>query len=280
MTSTPASAPTSAAAPAPAAAAAVAQPVRLLDNKAAVITGGAGRRGIGFAAVRMFARHGARCAILDLESANPQQAAEDIARECGGQHVGVAFDARDGDSCQAAVNAAAAALGGLDILVNNAGFSQSLQAADIGDGDFDAIVNIHLRAALKTAQAALPHFRAAAGGSIVNLSSISAIRGGGIFGGAHYSAAKAGVIGLTRALAREWAPHNIRVNAVAPSLIETNIFAGQMPPERLADIAAAVPMGRLGQPDDVAGVLLFLASGLAGYVTGEVIQITGGSHIG
>ena len=252
----------------------------LLDGKAAVITGGAGRRGIGFAAARMFARHGAACAVLDLESAKPEDAAADIGGEFGGRHFGLAFDALDGDSCGAAVGRAAAALGRLDILVNNAGFSQPLKTEEIGDADFESIVNVHLRACLKTAQAAVPHFRRAGGGAIVNLSSISAIRGGGIFGGPHYSAAKAGVMGLTRAMAREFAPENIRVNAVAPSLIETDIFAGKMPAERLAQIAADIPMGRIGRPDDVAGVLLFLASDLAGYVTGEVIKITGGSHIG
>lgn len=252
----------------------------LLEGKTAVITGGAGRRGIGFATARMFAQHGASCAILDLESASPEAAAEEVAKQFGGQHCGVVFDGLDGDSCESAVNQAAAALGKADILINNAGFSQSLKAADIRDQHFDAIVNIHMRACLKTAQAAVPLFRAAGGGAIVNVSSISAIRGGGIFGGAHYSAAKAGVIGLTRALAREFAPENIRVNAVAPSLIQTDIFAGKMPAGRLAEVAAQVPMGRLGRPDDVAGVLLFLASDLACYVTGEVIKITGGSHIG
>ena len=245
-----------------------------------MITGGAGRRGIGFATARMFARHGAACAILDLESAKPEDAAAAVADEFGGKHCGVAFDALDGDSCRAAVERAAAALGRLDILVNNAGFSQPLKTEEIGDADFDAIINIHLRACLKTAQAAVPHLRRAGGGAIVNMSSISAIRGGGIFGGPHYSAAKAGVIGLTRAMAREFAPDNIRVNAVAPSLIQTDIFAGKMSAERLAQIAAEIPMGRVGNPDDAAGVLLFLASGLAGYVTGEVIQVTGGSHIG
>lgn len=255
-------------------------PHPILEGKSAVITGGAGRRGIGFATARMFARHGATCAILDLESAKPDAAAAAVADEFGGGHFGVAFDALDGESCASAVNAAADALGRLDILVNNAGFSQSLKTAEIRDPDFDAIINIHLRACLKTSQAAFPRLRAAGGGAIVNLSSISAVRGGGIFGGAHYSAAKAGVIGLTRAMAREFAPHNIRVNAVAPSLIHTDIFAGQMTPERLAEITADIPMGRAGRPDDVAGVLLFLSSELAGYVTGEVIKITGGSHIG
>ena len=253
---------------------------KLLAGKAAVVTGGAGRRGIGFATVRMFARHGARCAVLDLASADPESAAQDVANEFGGTHIGIVCDVRDGDACRSAVDQAAEALGRLDILVNNAGTSQSLKTEQIGDAEFDAMIDIHLRACLKTSQAAVPHFRKAGGGAIVNLSSISAVRGGGIFGGPHYSAAKAGVIGLTRATARELAPENIRANAVAPSLVETDILAGRMDSARKAAVASEVPMGRVGTPDDVAGVLLFLASDLAAYVTGEVVNITGGAHIG
>lgn len=252
----------------------------ILAGRKAIITGGAGRRGIGFATARMFARHGGDCAILDLARAKPQQAAEEITAECGGNHCGVDCDVTDKAQSESAVAQAAQQLGGADILVNNAGFSQPVKTEQIGDDDYDAIMNVHLRACLRMSQQVLQHFRRAGGGAIVNLSSISAVRGGGIFGGPHYSAAKAGIIGLTRAMAREFAPENIRVNAVAPSLIGTDIFGGNISEERMRDIRDDVPMGRLGEPDDVAGVLLFLASDLAGYVTGEVIKITGGSHIG
>lgn len=251
----------------------------LLAGKTAVITGGAGRRGIGYATARLFAEHGCRCALLDLPAAAPAAAAAALPAANGGGHVGLVCDVADA-GVVSVFNAAAAALGGVNILVNNAGFSQPLKLEEITDADYDAIMDVHLRACLRLSQAAAAKMRRSGGGVIVNLSSISAVRGGGIFGGPHYSAAKAGVIGLTRALARELAADGIRVNAVAPSLISTDIFGDKLGAERMRDIAADIPMGRVGAPADVAGVVLFLASDLAAYVTGEVINVTGGSHIG
>ncbi len=253
---------------------------KLLTDKTAVITGGSGRRGIGFATARMFARHGCHCVVLDLESANPEQAAAEISAEFGGAHVGIVCDVRDAAMSASAIAHAAEPLGRLDILINNAGFSQPLKTEEIGDADYEAMMDVHVRACLRMSSAVLPYMRRANGGAIVNMSSISAIRGGGIFGGPHYSAAKAGIIGITRAMAREFASENIRINAVAPSLIQTDIYGDNITEDRMAKIIAEIPMGRLGKPDDVAGVLLFLASDLASYVTGEVIKITGGSHIG
>ena len=116
-------------------------------------------------------------------------------------------------------------------------------------------------------------------GSIVNMSSVSAQRGGGVFGGSHYSAAKAAIIGYTKACARELGPDNIRANAICPSFIDTDITAGLMTPEKLKQIIASVPMGRPGHAEDVAGCALFLASSLSSYVTGSEIDINGGSHI-
>lgn len=252
----------------------------LLLGKTAIITGGGGRRGIGFATARLFAEHGCRCALLDLARADPQAAARNLAATADGEHLGVVCDVTDDDAIVAAVNDAATTLGGINILVNNAGFSQPLKLEDIGNDDYDAIMDVHLRACLRLCQRVVPRMRQNGGGAIVNLSSISAVRGGGIFGGPHYSAAKAGIIGLTRALARDLAVDGIRVNAVAPSLIATDIFGNGIGDAQMREIAAAIPMRRIGKPADVAGVLLFLASDLAAYVTGEVINITGGSHIG
>ena len=121
--------------------------------------------------------------------------------------------------------------------------------------------------------------RQAKAGSIVNMSSVSAQRGGGVFGGSHYSAAKAAVLGYTKAAARELGPDNIRVNAICPSFIDTDITAGMMTPDKLAAIVASVPLGRPGHADEVAGCVLFLASDLASYVTGSELSIHGGSHI-
>jgi NAD(P)-dependent dehydrogenase (short-subunit alcohol dehydrogenase family) len=121
--------------------------------------------------------------------------------------------------------------------------------------------------------------RAQKSGSIVNMSSVSAQRGGGVFGGSHYSAAKAAILGYTKAAARELGPDNIRVNAICPSFIDTDIAAGAMTPERMDSIVKSVPMGRPGHAQEVAGCVLFLASDLSSYVTGSELDINGGSHI-
>lgn len=250
----------------------------LLTGRKAIITGGANRRGIGFATAKLFAQHGGSVAILDITE--PESAAREVAQECGGDHYGIVCDVTNKANCEQAVSEAVAKLGGLDILINNAGITQPHRLEDITDTEYDQIMEIHVRAVMRLCQLALPHLKQSTTAAIVNLSSISAVRGGGIFGGSHYSAAKAAVIGLTRALGRELGPANIRVNAVAPSFIATDITAGKIDTAAQEKIAAGTPLQRVGQVEDVAGVLLFLASNLSSYVTGEVINITGGSHIG
>jgi NAD(P)-dependent dehydrogenase (short-subunit alcohol dehydrogenase family) len=144
---------------------------------------------------------------------------------------------------------------------------------------YERVFDINMRGTLYMTQAVVPAMRRARSGSIVNMSSVSAQRGGGVFGGSHYSAAKAAVLGYTKAAARELGPDNIRVNAICPSFIDTDITAGMMTPDKLAAIVASVPMGRPGHAHEVAGCVLFLASDLASYVTGSEIDINGGSHI-
>jgi NAD(P)-dependent dehydrogenase (short-subunit alcohol dehydrogenase family) len=144
---------------------------------------------------------------------------------------------------------------------------------------YSLVMDVNMRGTLYMTQAVVPAMRAQKSGSIVNMSSVSAQRGGGVFGGSHYSAAKAAILGYTKAAARELGPDNIRVNAVCPSFIDTDITAGMMTPERMASIVASVPMGRPGHAREVAGCIVFLASDLASYVTGSEIDINGGSHI-
>ena len=136
-----------------------------------------------------------------------------------------------------------------------------------------------MRGTLNMSQAVIPQMREQQSGSIINLSSVSAQRGGGIFGGPHYSAAKAGILGLTKAMARELAPDGIRSNAICPGFISTDITAGKLTQESLDNILAGIPMGRTGTTDDVAGCVLFLASTLSAYVTGSEIDVNGGSLI-
>jgi len=138
---------------------------------------------------------------------------------------------------------------------------------------------VNLLSTLNMSQAVIPHMRDRKTGKLVNMSSVSAQRGGGIFGGPHYSAAKAGVLGLTKAMARELAPDGIRSNAICPGFIATDITAGKLTNEMKAQILEGIPMGRAGEASDVAGCALFLASDLSAYVTGSEVDVNGGSLI-
>jgi NAD(P)-dependent dehydrogenase (short-subunit alcohol dehydrogenase family) len=251
----------------------------LLKDKVAVITGGAGPNGLGFATARQMAAQGARVAILDLARAEPAGAAARLGTGHLGAHLGVVADVTDKAACDAAAAAVLAAFGRIDILVNNAGITQPVKTLDITGADYDRILDVSLRGTLYMSQAVLPAMRAATSGSIICISSVSAQRGGGIFGGPHYSAAKAGVLGLARAMAREFGIDGIRINCITPGLIETDITQGKLTPERKAQIAADIPLARLGRADDVAGACVFLASDLAAYCTGITLDVNGGMLI-
>ena len=249
--------------------------MKLLEGKVAVITGGASPRGLGKATAKLFAEHGATIAILDLDAAQAEAAAADL----GEGHIGLACNVTDKAGCDAAVAEVIARLGQIDVLVNNAGITQPLKFLDIAPENYDAVLDVNLRGTLYMSQAVLPGMRARKQGSVVNISSVSAQRGGGIFGGPHYSAAKAGVLGLTKAFARECAPDGIRANAVCPGFIATDITGGKLTPDMMTQILSGIPMGRAGEASDVAGCCLFLASDLAAYVTGSEVDVNGGSLI-
>ncbi|KNZ30996.1 MAG: short-chain dehydrogenase [Methylibium sp. NZG] len=250
----------------------------LLNDKVAVITGGAGINGLGFATARLMAAQGAKVAILDLARAEPAAAAARLGNLSEG-HLGVVADVTDKASCDAAAAQVLKALGRIDILVNNAGITQPVKTLEITGADYDRILDVSLRGTLHMSQAVLPAMRQNKSGSIICISSVSAQRGGGIFGGPHYSAAKAGVLGLARAMAREFGIDGIRINCIAPGLIETDITQGKLTPERKLQIASDIPLARLGRADDVAGACLFLASDLAAYCTGITLDVNGGMLI-
>lgn len=247
----------------------------LLEGKHALITGAASARGLGKAMAMLFAEHGARVAIADLDGA----AAAVAAAELGPDHIGFGCDVTSKACCKAAAGTVAEAFGSVDILVNNAGITQPLSTMEIEPGNYDAVLDVSLRGTLYMSQAVIPGMRARGAGSIVNLSSVSAQRGGGIFGGPHYSAAKAGVLGLTKAMAREFASDNVRVNAICPGFIDTDITAGRLTDEMRAQVLAGIPMGRAGVARDVAGCALFLASDLSAYCTGTEVDVNGGALI-
>ena len=244
----------------------------LLKDRVAVVTGGAGPNGLGFATARMMAAQGATVVILDLAQADPAAAAARL----GAQHLGLVADVTNTASMDAAVAQAVNALGRIDVLVNNAGITQPRKFLDITPQDYDAVLDVSLRGTLVASQAVLPTMLAQKRGSIVCISSVSAQRGGGILGGPHYSAAKAGVLGLARAMAREYGGQGVRVNCVTPGLIATDINKGKIPDDKRQAILDGIPLGYIGAPDDVAGCVVFLASDASAMVTGSALMVDGG----
>ncbi|MFK3775724.1 SDR family NAD(P)-dependent oxidoreductase [Pseudomonas sp. NPDC089406] len=247
----------------------------LLEGKIAIVTGAASARGIGRATAQAFAAQGAKVAILDLDLSAARAAASDL----GAGHLGLAANVADEAQVRDAVAQVLAHYGRIDVLVNNAGITQPVKTLEITRKDYDRILDVNLRGTLLMSQAVIPGMRAQRSGSIICMSSVSAQRGGGIFGGPHYSAAKAAVLGLGKAMARELGPDNVRVNAITPGLIHTDITGGLMHDERRHAIIDGIPLGRLGEARDVANAALFLASDLSSYLTGITLDVNGGMLI-
>jgi NAD(P)-dependent dehydrogenase (short-subunit alcohol dehydrogenase family) len=236
-----------------------------LGGRRAVVTGAA--RGIGAEIARSFAGEGARVAVIDVADAKP------IADEIDG--LAGRADLADADAARDAIEAAVDALGGVDILVNNAGILRLTPLLDITPEEWDAVFAVNTRAALIATQVAAGWMiKDATGGSIINLASM----GGkvGEPGQAHYAASKAAVISLTQVAARELGPHGIRVNAICPGFVLTDMGADSRTPEMVAAWSARSPLGRLAEPRDVANMALFLASAESGYCTGQAFNVTGG----
>lgn len=248
----------------------------LLKGQIAVITGGASKRGLGLATARLFAEHGARVAILDLDLLAAREA---VASLKGRGHLAVKCDVTKREACNRAIERVLARYQRIDILCNYAGITSPQRVMEVDDKTYDRVFDINMRGTLHLTQAVVPTMRNQKSGAIVNMSSVSAQRGGGVFGGSHYAAAKGAILGYTKACARELGPDNIRVNAICPSMIDTDITGGLLTPERKEQIKQTIPMGRIGSADEVAGCALFLASSLSSYVTGSEIDINGGSHI-
>ncbi|HBX9327781.1 TPA: SDR family oxidoreductase, partial [Klebsiella pneumoniae] len=217
----------------------------------------------------------AKVVIIDLNG----EASKTAAAALGEGHLGLAANVADEVQVQAAIEQILAKYGRVDVLVNNAGITQPLKLMDIKRANYDAVLDVSLRGTLLMSQAVIPTMRAQKSGSIVCISSVSAQRGGGIFGGPHYSAAKAGVLGLARAMARELGPDNVRVNCITPGLIQTDITAGKLTDDMTANILAGIPMNRLGDAIDIARAALFLGSDLSSYSTGITLDVNGGMLI-
>jgi len=242
-----------------------------LAGQAAIVTGAA--RGIGRAIAVALAREGAAVVVNYREQAEAAAGVVRTIRELGADAVAVRADVTDPAAARSLVASAIDRWGRLDILVNNAGVAMYRLLLDMSVDEWDAVMAVHLRGAFNCSQAALPHMIRAGRGRIINISSVW-----GQVGAANevaYSTAKAGLIGFTRALAKEVSRAGITVNAVAPGAIETDMLAG-LSGEELAELADSIPLGRLGRPEEVAAAVVYLASPAAAYLTGQVISPNGG----
>jgi len=241
-----------------------------LTGKTAFITGST--RGIGHAIARALHAAGAKVAVVGRDRAR----AEAVAAELGDRATGVACDVAQADQVEAAIVAAERALGPIDILVNNAGLTRDNILLRLTDADWNAVLDANLKGAFHTTRAVIKGMMKRRAGRIVNITSIVGLTGNK--GQANYAASKAGLIGFTKSVAKEYASRGVLANCVAPGFIETDMTAA-LPDEARATLLQDIALGRLGRPEDVAGAALFLASDLAGYITGQVLIVDGGMVI-
>jgi 3-oxoacyl-[acyl-carrier protein] reductase len=272
--------------------------MKMLDGKVAVITGSG--RGIGRAAALLFAREGARVVVSDIDPDSADETAADIAKEGIGEAVTCAGDVTAPEFADRIIGTAVETWGSLHIIVNNAGYTWDSMVHKMTDDQWDAMLDLHLKAPFRIIRAAAPFFRDAAekekaegvsvARKIVNVSSVAGI--GGNVGQANYAAAKAGIVGLTKTMSKEWARYNVQANVVAFGIIDTRLtqekergiaveagdkrIAVGVPQAQRDAFMRMIPMGRPGTPEEAAGVLLFFASPLSDYVSGQVLIAGGG----
>jgi len=245
----------------------------------AILTGAGSARGIGIATAEHLVRQGWVVGLTDVLEDGLAANAERLAAAGAKQVATAVGDIRSEEDVNRAIGSLLAELGGVEALVNVAGISRPTRLLDTALEEWENIFAVNSRGTFLATKAVLPAMLERGYGRIVNVSSVSGIRGGGILGGTHYSASKAAVLGFTRAVAREFASRGVTCNAVAPGLVDTDLATPYMTDERRAGVIATIPVGRLGVPDDVAAVIAFLCTPESGYVTGEVVDINGGSHI-
>lgn len=238
-----------------------------LDGKVALVTGGT--RGIGLAIARGLLDAGARVAISGRDAAR----AREIAATLGEGVIGVGCDVADAAQVDAAIEEVQKGIGPVDILVNNAGLTRDNILVRLSDEDWDTVLDANLKGAFHTTKAVIRGMMKRRSGRIINITSVVGLIGNK--GQANYAASKAGLIGFTKSVAKEYASRNVLANCIAPGFIDTDMTAA-LPEEARASLLQAIALGRLGRAEDIAGAVLFLASDLAAYITGQVLVVDGG----
>ena len=241
-----------------------------LDGKVALITGGA--RGIGRTTAQLFAREGAKVALCDVDEAAGQEVVREI-EQAGGEALFVRADVSRMPDVEAVVEKVKERWGQIDVLLNNAGILRDATLLKMTEEDFNAVIDVNLKGVFHCTKAVAPLMVEQGSGSIINVSSVVALYGN--FGQTNYVAAKAGIIGMTKVWARELGRKGVRVNAVCPGFVETEMIRS-VPPEILEKVKERIPLGRFATPEEVARVYLFLASEESSYVNGAVISVDGG----
>lgn len=254
----------------------------LLKDKVCIVAGAASLRSIGYATAELFTEHGARVVVTDVAMNDEVLANIKSAIERRLQRPvsidGIRCDISKRADCDALVAKVVETHGTLDCLVNSAGIVRSKPFLDIGEDELGLMLDINLKGAFFLCQSALRVFVQKQAGSIINVASLAAQRGGGLVGGSHYAASKGGILSMTRSIAREFGALGIRANAICPAMIDTPMLDG-LTQERLQGIIDAIPLGRIGATCEMAGACLYLASDLSGFVTGATMDVNGGAHI-
>lgn len=242
-----------------------------------IVTGSGSKRGIGKATAVSFAKCGATVIVADIFKEGIINTVKEI-KSLGGKAMGIELDVTQEESVKAMVTKVLECYGHIDVLVNNAGISQKQMVCEMSLKEMQRVFDVNMFGLFLCTKAVLNSMKKQKFGRIINVSSAAGKRGGGFFGGAHYSASKAAILGFSKNLAREVAMDGITVNCVAPGLINTDIWKA-LSKEEADKIVDTIPMKRPGEPEEVASAILFLASREAAFITGEDIDINGGSHM-
>ena len=245
-----------------------------LKDKVAVVTGSA--LGIGRATATLFAREGAKVVIVDLNQAACDEAAAQIAKDTGADTMAVAANVSDLASCEAVAKSVIDRFGKIDILVNNAGITKDNLLLRLTEADWDAVLNVNLKGVFFFTKAVIRAMFKAHAGVIVNIASVVGQEGN--IGQTNYAASKGGVIAFTKACAKEFASRNIRVNALAPGFVRTRL-TDAISDEAKQRMAERILLGRMGEPEEIAKAVLFLASDESSYITGQILGVNGGMYI-